>query len=175
MHVVGMSPPIGSLGSDSLVWGLEANGRFSVRSAYLMITENISKNSDALWGRIWRWNGPSKIKHFLWLVTHNRLLTNEERSRRHLTNQVLCPRCSLSTESISHVIYDYNFALQVWRTALLLTISARDEISDFGDWWRYMLMDKVSSIKFGIVAWKLWTARNKLIFEGLSQSATRVL
>ncbi|CAN1787933.1 Putative ribonuclease H protein At1g65750 [Linum perenne] len=102
MQVLGMSPPVERLGKDSLVWGLEANGMFSVRSAYLMITDNDTSHMDPLWRHIWSWNGPSKIKHFLWLASHKRLLTNEERSRRHLTNQVLCHRCSAPTESIAH-------------------------------------------------------------------------
>ncbi|CAN1160631.1 Putative ribonuclease H protein At1g65750 [Linum perenne] len=79
-----------------------------------MITDNAASSSDSVWRHIWGWNGPNRIKHFLWLASHKKLLTNEERGRRHLTNQVLCHRCSVHTESVSHVIYECNFAMQVW-------------------------------------------------------------
>ncbi|CAN1830417.1 Putative ribonuclease H protein At1g65750 [Linum perenne] len=125
LQVVGMTPPVERLGKDSLVWGLEADGRFSVRSAYLMISDNVTAHSDRLWQYIWNWQGPSKIKHFLWLASHKRLLTNEERGRRHLTNQVLCHRCSNHIESISHVIFECDVATQVWRNILPSAVMAR--------------------------------------------------
>ncbi|CAN1777245.1 Putative ribonuclease H protein At1g65750 [Linum perenne] len=174
MQVVGMTPPVERLGKESLVWGLEANGRFSVRSAYLMITDNDTSHSEPLWRHIWHWKGPSKIKHFLWLASHKRLLTNEERGRRHLTNQVLCPPCSVHTESMSHVIYECDFAMQVWRTVLPSAFVARAAHRDFDSWWKAMLVDKELSIKFGITAWNLWRTRNKLIFEGANQSSIEV-
>ncbi|CAN1150997.1 Putative ribonuclease H protein At1g65750 [Linum perenne] len=79
-----------------------------------MITDNTATPNDAVWRHIWNWKGPNKIKHFLWLASHKKLLTNEERERRQLSNQVLCHRCSANIESISHVIYECNFAMQVW-------------------------------------------------------------
>ncbi|CAN1131007.1 Putative ribonuclease H protein At1g65750 [Linum perenne] len=56
-----MSPPLENLGQDSLVWGLEANGAFSVRSAYLMLSDIEPDSSDGFWSRIWRWKGPNKL------------------------------------------------------------------------------------------------------------------
>ncbi|CAN1763773.1 Putative ribonuclease H protein At1g65750, partial [Linum perenne] len=173
-QVVGMSPPVDRLGEDCMVWGLEANGTFSVRTTYLLIIEALSPPSDPIWSYIWKWSGPSKIKHFLWLALHKRLLTNEERGRRHLTNQVMCPRCSFPTESMSHVLYDCDFALQVWRFVLPQTITAKAEAGDFDSWWRRMLRDRDAAIKFGITAWILWGARNKLVFESLNQSVTTI-
>ncbi|CAN1178324.1 Putative ribonuclease H protein At1g65750 [Linum perenne] len=151
MQVVGMTPPSNTLGGDSIVWGLEPDGAFSVRSAYLMITDNAATPSDLVWRHIWRWNGPNKIKHFLWLATHKKLLTNEERGRRHLTNQVLCHCCSIHTESISHVIYECDFAMQVWRLALPQAISVRNAYRDFDSWWRAMLNNKDYSTQSWVI------------------------
>ncbi|CAN1161857.1 Putative ribonuclease H protein At1g65750 [Linum perenne] len=169
-----MSPHADRLGEDCLVWGFEANGTFSIRTSYLLITEELSPLSDPIWSSIWEWRWASKIKHFLWLASHKRLLTNEERGRRHLTNQVLCPHCSFQTESMSHVLYDCDFALQVWRSVLPLTITARVEAGDFDSWWRRMLRDRDAAIKFGITVWILWNARNKLVFERINQSVTTI-
>ncbi|CAN1341790.1 Putative ribonuclease H protein At1g65750 [Linum perenne] len=175
MQVVGMYPPADRLGKDSLVWGLEANGVFSVRTTYLMITESLSYPVDPIWSCIWKWNGPSKIRHFLWQATHKSLLTNEERGRGHLTNQVLCPRCSSHIEYILHVLYECDFALQVWRDVLPAAIGVRAALGDFNSWWRHMLRDVTSSIKFGITTWVHWSARNKFIFENQNQPVTTVV
>ncbi|CAN1754111.1 Putative ribonuclease H protein At1g65750 [Linum perenne] len=67
--------------------------------------------------------------HFLWLASHKRLLTNEERGRRHLTNQVNCSRCAAVVESFEHVIFDCSFASQVWRQALPEAVVSRAELS----------------------------------------------
>ncbi|CAN1308617.1 Putative ribonuclease H protein At1g65750, partial [Linum perenne] len=139
LQVIGMSPPRNNIGQDSFIWGLEPTGKFTVRSAYQLLTDSSSKLTDPIWDRIWRWNGPNKIKHFLWLATHNRLFTNEERSRRHLTNQVVCSRCSLQTESLSHVLLDCQFALQVWEKTLSHALSERIRHPTFESWWAAML------------------------------------
>ncbi|CAN1128818.1 Putative ribonuclease H protein At1g65750, partial [Linum perenne] len=149
MQVVGMTPPSCTLGKDSIVWGLEPNGAFSVRSAYLMITDNAATSSDSVWRHIWGWNGPNRIKHFLWLASHKKLLTNEERGRRHLTNQV-------------------------WGIVLPHAILARNAHRDFDSWWRAMLSNKDCSTQFGIIAWNLWGARNKLIFKESNRSTFEV-
>ncbi|CAN1129038.1 Putative ribonuclease H protein At1g65750 [Linum perenne] len=173
-QVVGMSPPMRGRGHDTMVWGLEPKGGFSVRSAYLMITDNADTPNDVIWRYIWNWKGPNKIKHFLWLASHKKLLTNEEREHRHLTNQVLCHRCSVNIESISHVIYECNFAMQVWRIALPQAISARTIHADFDSWWRGMLGDKDFNLQFGVITWILWRARNKLIFEDVKYTVLEV-
>jgi len=35
---------------------------------------------------IWRYEGPQRVCLFLWKLMHGRLLPNEERIRRHMTN-----------------------------------------------------------------------------------------
>ncbi|CAN1756679.1 Putative ribonuclease H protein At1g65750 [Linum perenne] len=139
-----------------------------------MLNDVSSESGDPIWPLIWRWHGPNKIKHFLWIASHNRLLTNEERGRRHITNKVFCPRCSSISESSSHMLLDCPFAMQVWMKVLPRAASERGNHRDFGSWWVAMLQDKENNIKFGITAWLLWSARNKLIFENLVQSASSV-
>ncbi|CAN1167006.1 Putative ribonuclease H protein At1g65750 [Linum perenne] len=174
LQVIGMTPPRNNIGQDSFIWGLEPNGKFSISSAYQLLTVLSPDSRDPTWVGVWRWPGPNRIKHFLWLATHKRLLTNEERSRRHLTNQVVCPRCSLRTESISHVLLECQFALQVWDKTLPLALTERRRHNSFDSWWCDMLKNTSSNVKFGVTAWLIWKARNKFIFEDLRQSHSAV-
>ncbi|CAN1177925.1 Putative ribonuclease H protein At1g65750 [Linum perenne] len=141
-----------------------------------MMLSNLDQvHLDKFWSRLWKWKGPNKIKHFLWLASHKRLLTNEERGRRHITNQVNCSRCAGIVESFEHVIFECNFASQVWRQALPEAVVARSEMGSFDEWWRNMLLDSEYGTKFGIIAWLIWQARNKFIFEHLDRPSSAIV
>ncbi|CAN0917037.1 Putative ribonuclease H protein At1g65750 [Linum grandiflorum] len=167
LQVLGMTPPAPNLGSDSMVWGLEPSGKFSIRTAYLLLKDLQEETSDHRWKGIWRWQGPNKIRHFLWLASHNRLLTNEERGRRHLTNQVLCSFCSTRTESCIHILRDCCFARQVWHKILPQVITGEELSKDWSTWLDTHIRnrDASHSITFWVGVWLLWRARNKRLFE----------
>ncbi|CAN1767634.1 Putative ribonuclease H protein At1g65750 [Linum perenne] len=109
-----MLPPSADRDEDTWVWGCENNGKFSIRSAYDIITCPVNPRPDTAWDLVWRWSGPCRIQHFLWLVAHEKILTNLERSRRHLSDSVNFPRCSTTAEFVLHVVRDCSFASQVW-------------------------------------------------------------
>ncbi|CAN1138640.1 Putative ribonuclease H protein At1g65750 [Linum perenne] len=101
-------------GEDRITWGLERDGRFRVRSAYLLAAEEEGDTLDPIWRLIWRWKGPQRIRQFLWLVAHNRLLTNSERRRRHLAEIGSCQVCPGQEESVLHVLRDCPLASATW-------------------------------------------------------------
>ncbi|CAN1159084.1 Putative ribonuclease H protein At1g65750 [Linum perenne] len=107
---------------------------------------------DNFWSRLWKWKGPNKTRHFLWLASHKRLLTNEERGRRHITNQVNCSRCAGIVESFEHAIFECNFASQVWRQALPEAVVARSEMS----WKTFQLGREAPSLarQTQLIAWR---------------------
>ncbi|CAN1215672.1 Putative ribonuclease H protein At1g65750 [Linum perenne] len=82
-QVTGMDSPHPTDGDDEMIWGPDPKGRFSIKSAYEILATTRGPPQQNTWKHIWRWQGPSRIKHFLWLAAHNRLLSNEERLRRH--------------------------------------------------------------------------------------------
>ncbi|CAN1181986.1 Putative ribonuclease H protein At1g65750 [Linum perenne] len=45
---------------------------------------------------------------------HNKLLTNSERKRRHLTDFSSCPRCNVHEESVSHILRECKNIDIVW-------------------------------------------------------------
>ncbi|CAN1760047.1 Putative ribonuclease H protein At1g65750 [Linum perenne] len=108
-----MTPPCSDAGADLPIWGLEANGQYSVSSGYLIACE-IDDDSDNRWKEIWRWEGPQRIRHFLWLAAQNKLLTNEERCRRHLATSDECGGCNSAIESVIHVVRDCPVAKEIW-------------------------------------------------------------
>ncbi|CAN1147350.1 Putative ribonuclease H protein At1g65750 [Linum perenne] len=168
--VAGMTPPNDSLGEDAWSWGGESNGKFTIRSAYNLITGSSSPPTGTDWKKVWNWRGPNKIRLFLWLASHNKLLTNEERRRRHLAGDDSCPRCPGRCESSTHVIKDCPFAVEVWRLLGLDQIAFPAGLSHH-DNWIFQHLSHEEGLLFGCVFWALWKSRNELVFNGVTVSA----
>ncbi|CAN1777551.1 Putative ribonuclease H protein At1g65750 [Linum perenne] len=169
-EIMGMLPPNSGRGEDSWVWSGESNGRFSIRSAYDLIVKPSNPNLDAHWDLVWKWKGPARIKHFLWLVMHDRLLTNLERKRRHLSTDSRCSKCGNPEESVTHILRECPAAVQVWDK---LGYPRHDPIRanvPLLDWCVNLLKNQ-DSLKLGITCCYLWKSRNEWIFNNVSNSA----
>ncbi|CAN0880333.1 Putative ribonuclease H protein At1g65750 [Linum grandiflorum] len=60
--VVGMTPPIPTLGDDYPCWGLTPNGEYSVRSGYNLASHNQDEADPQIWKLVWRWSGLQRIR-----------------------------------------------------------------------------------------------------------------
>ncbi|CAN1782187.1 Putative ribonuclease H protein At1g65750 [Linum perenne] len=109
-----MEPPCDTLGEDDIIWGPNPHGRFTLKTAYEILASMGHHAEQVIWRIMWRWAGPSQIRHFLWLVAHDRILTNAEHRRRHLTDVDDCQRCRSSIEDTLRVIRDCRVAKEVW-------------------------------------------------------------
>ncbi|CAN1179262.1 Putative ribonuclease H protein At1g65750 [Linum perenne] len=107
---------------------------------------------------IWNWKGPNRIRFFLWILGHDRLLTNTERLRRHLTREGGCIRCDNGCESASHIFRDCCFAIDFWNG---LGFHGSDRTA-----WLRQHLTGPNSLLFGIGLWQLWKARNGTVFNG---------
>lgn len=54
----------------------------------------------------------------LWKVAHGRLLTNEERMRRNMARENLCPRCNAYHETVMHTLRDYESISAIWENLI---------------------------------------------------------
>ncbi|CAN0922363.1 Putative ribonuclease H protein At1g65750 [Linum grandiflorum] len=96
------------------IWGLDAKGKFTIKSAYSVISGIDPANSQPNWRQLWQWRGPNRIMHFLWISYHNRLMTNAERHRRHISTTTTCPVSNQIEESATHALRDCSMARQIW-------------------------------------------------------------
>ncbi|CAL1354353.1 unnamed protein product [Linum trigynum] len=111
------------LGEDITLWGREHDGKFRLCSAYRAAADWLkdeSEEEDRIdaghdWKQIWTWSGPNRIRHFLWLAFHNRLMTNSERKRMKLCTDDKCDVCKLTPETAKHIIRECPEAKKVWQ------------------------------------------------------------
>ncbi|CAN1132976.1 Putative ribonuclease H protein At1g65750, partial [Linum perenne] len=171
--VAGMSAPQREAGDDEWVWGEEANGKFSIRSAYNLIHSAETSRSPEFWRQIWNWKGPNKIRHFIWLAAHDRLLTNHARKRRNLTEDTRCHWCLHPDETVIHVLRDCSFAQEVWR-AIGRGHGTDREWQEPLEVWLPSNLDRDQKFSFGVTCWFLWRSRNERIFESASTPANSV-
>lgn len=71
---------------DSLVWGLTADGQFSVKSGALLVQGLVNGDVtivDYAW--IWKLLPPPKIKNFLWKACNDGLPSKERLERSHIS------------------------------------------------------------------------------------------
>lgn len=90
------------------------DGEFSISSAY---DTCCNRNSAPIWGGwnvLWRLNEPQMICVFLWLVVHDRILTNYARWRRRIAESSGCGICKDVFEDSLHVLRDCPEARLVW-------------------------------------------------------------
>lgn len=92
--------PINEGQTDSLSWPYSGTGLVTVNSAFSFIS-GAEDGADCFeW--IWKTKCVERIKLFLWKITMNGLLVNQERQRRGLSDDATCPRCGLGEENLDH-------------------------------------------------------------------------
>ncbi|CAN1342708.1 Putative ribonuclease H protein At1g65750, partial [Linum perenne] len=166
-QIAGLSPPAAHRGDDATAWGLEKDGRFRIRSAYDLLGEHEGRRRDVDWELVWRWKGPNRIKHFLWLVAHDRLLTNEERRKRTWTEDGSCSRCGHPQETVLHVLRDCSAAVNTWTHLAFRSDDRTSWDLPLLPWITHHLKAPSTCLLFGVACWSLWKTRNEAIFTDI--------
>lgn len=92
--------------SDQMGW-LYMNGAFTVCSAYrLYMALHTASPPWRRWRMIWKLQVQQRVKAFLWILAHDRLLTNYGQWRRKMTDSPGCFRCNGDIEDSLHTLRD---------------------------------------------------------------------
>ena len=83
---------------------------------YALLTRDavLRTNVEALYSQVWLLVAPERVRVFLWLVTHQVIMTNMERKRRHLSDNGVCQLCKNGDETILHALRDCPTAAGLW-------------------------------------------------------------
>ncbi|KAL5777320.1 hypothetical protein ACOSP7_010246 [Xanthoceras sorbifolium] len=97
---------------DSVIWGCDGQGEFSVKSAY----NNLLFDDVNLWDWrfVWKLKLPPKIHLFLWSLLHGKILTNKHRTVRGMAVDEICPRCGVGVEDSDHLLRGCVVSMNIW-------------------------------------------------------------
>jgi hypothetical protein len=112
-QLVALPKPRDTYGPDIVGWRGTNTHHFTVQSAYELQRENIPQ-MEADWTMIWNWKGPHRIQTFMWLATHDRLLTNYRWSKWNVGISPICHSCGNGEETTVHTLRDCVYATRIW-------------------------------------------------------------
>ena len=121
---------------DRLIWAENRSGKFTVKSAYALASEEKScatrvdysdeSTRRKIWKSIWVLKIPPKIKHFVWKAARGILATKSNLAKRKITSDGICELCGVSEETVCHLLWSCDHAKEVWSNSkftLLFEIS----------------------------------------------------
>ncbi|KAF7801547.1 putative ribonuclease H protein At1g65750 family [Senna tora] len=171
-------PPSIFILGDHIAWKHSRDGTFSTKFAYDAITSVDKGERNDFWKLLWKWKGMEKIRSFLWLCGHDRLLTNAARKRRGMAATDICTRCNGAPEDLLHTLRDCHKAKCIWLKLVhpdkwhiffsasrltWLTINLSSNLGFSGNNW---------DVVFSNACWFIWRMRNAEIFDDSRVSYT---
>ncbi|KAK8508915.1 hypothetical protein V6N12_035016 [Hibiscus sabdariffa] len=133
-HILNILVPSCLAGPDRCIWSCGKSGLFSVKDTYAQLDHCNWATKDTKWKTLWRLPVSERIKYFLWVVAHGKLLTNLHRHQRNLTADPLCTICGASEESILHVLRDCNATAMLWSSVIPQGLLPRFFTMDLNSW-----------------------------------------
>lgn len=101
----------------SWIWLPEADGHYTVKSAYNLILPSSVGETDHASSLIWTTPAPSNVCFFIWRSIINRLPTRDNLLKRRVLISAVdacCPRCRHFEESSAHALIKCPASSEVW-------------------------------------------------------------
>jgi len=160
---------------DRHLWLASKNGRFSIKFA-ISILQPIESTGEDRWSWIWRIPLPYRIQMFIWLLQHQKLMTNAERFRRKLSPTPQCDICCEGVEDLDHLLRQCLSGKEVWLDLQRKGISYSFAQEEFKDWLQKNLagthVDPNWPTKFAITLWFIWKWRCAACFGNTEKIPT---
>jgi ribonuclease HI len=140
---------------------------YSVATMYNNLCGFHDVEENSIWKKIWRLGIPERARAFIWMLVHNRLLTNSRKSKMGLCH-AMCVHCGNKEETALHVMRDCPIAKEVWTGAITLQDRGLFFIGDFKHWISVNLNNMIHWSGRGawcelwsMSCYYLWTWRNR--------------
>lgn len=161
---------------DEWMWYHNANGKFSVRSAYFieLHSSQSSKPSSSsphrskIWKYLWSANVPQKVKMFGWRMLRNALPVRANLASRGMKVNKVCERCGEADETLDHMFMRCVESTRVWYASPLRLEPDKVKGGSVRDWVEALLAHKQEAVwweLFWMLCWGIWKGRNAWVFE----------
>lgn len=156
--------------SDLHYWRGTNKGVFSIKSALRIIRNEETEEKDTRWELAWHTPVQQRVRVFIWLGLHNRLLCNANRTIRKLTTDPGCKRCGSREETLVHIFRDCPTARHIWRAVGGSAQYPSFYNGNLSEWLTRNLKATglIHSEKwptcFAVTLWWIWRWRNCIVF-----------
>ncbi|CAJ2650297.1 unnamed protein product [Trifolium pratense] len=167
MKIAAIIPPKDEYGNDERVGIGRNNCGFSVAGMYNNICCHHEVEDNNMWRKAWRLKVPERVRTLVWMILHNRLLTNSLKNKMGLSH-AMCEYCGDKEETTLHVMRDCPKAREVWTYVVPLSLRGIFFMGDLQHWIGFNLNS--NSQRRGREDWSdfwalschcLWMWRNK--------------
>ncbi|KAG2265060.1 hypothetical protein Bca52824_072139 [Brassica carinata] len=167
---------------DSYVWLASSSGVYSAKSGYYVATAMEIIDSTAnqnYYKAIWRCKTSPKLHLFLWKIAQGALALGENLAKRGLVSNVTCRHCG-ELETAEHIFLHCHFtsiwSLQIWSSSFSPADCASFSEAFPGSSLLTLLPPwGLTGNIFPWVVWRIWTAKNYLIFENRAWTPLEIL
>ncbi|KAE8699617.1 hypothetical protein F3Y22_tig00110576pilonHSYRG00048 [Hibiscus syriacus] len=118
---------------DRVGWRCNQDRSFMVKSAYIVRHGEVIGPSNRIWNIIHTFQSLPRIKLFMWLICHRKLMTNDERACRHFADDPSCSIYGAACEDIDHVLRWCPATYQTWND-LIVPNKMYSLSMDISDW-----------------------------------------
>ncbi|XP_019152396.1 PREDICTED: uncharacterized protein LOC109149189 [Ipomoea nil] len=161
---------------DSMGWSPNEDKSFSTRSAYKLTRQTTGNQENGEWEATWKLRVPNRIRTFIWLVQHGRIMCNSERRKRGFTADERCAICGAEKEDVEHTMRSCPAAEEVWKLINNGDNQGMSLNSDFNTWLKTNVTGNQGGqrrrqrcARFAITAWWIWKWRNDRVFNGVEK------
>ena len=170
---------------DTFCWSYTRNGQYTVKSRY-WVAQNLLKTEEEkevlepsitkLQAFVWKLKAPKKICHLIWQLLIGHVAVTRNLVRCNMRCDDYCPRCGDQEEYVTHAIFEYPPAIQVW--SLSSTPTSLDVFSVPSVYTNifYLLWRKNKLIEpeqdrdpYPWIIWYIWKAQNDKLFRGIDR------
>jgi hypothetical protein len=149
--------------SDALIWVYEKSGTYSSHSFYVVISYR--GVTPMYIPSIWNIKVPPKIQLFLWLLSHNKLVTVDNLNRKGMSKPEECCFCN-EKETIKHLFFECVVAKTIWRytSEFVGWEIGVDYFSVASKWIHKEKFYSANVISYAVLK-AIWLTRNDFVFN----------
>jgi hypothetical protein len=163
---------------DVLAWAPSPSAVFSVKSAYWLGMNELSRPSQgatsrapngrrAIWKALWGCPAPPKVRIFGWKLATNSLATWENKKKRNMEITDTCVICGMECESTFHTFCRCPMARNLWQAMKEVwpLPSLTDLTSSGSEWLLHLLDGRAETVRVMILMtlWRIWYCRNEVV------------
>jgi ribonuclease HI len=177
------TPLVDQVEEDRLIWKVEKNGHYSVKSAYRLcvnvLTDSSHLRRDGFWQGIWRLKVPPKIKNMMWRMCRNVIPTRRRLQDKGVQCPLTCVVCNGPEEDLDHICFTCPFSVQVWQRIGFGNFiqQTRNNTGSVTDCLFALLQhyNVENSQRFTAMLWSLWKHRNLKLWQDVNETEAQVI